>query len=674
MAEDHPNPLLQQVRHLVGNVSAAALPDGQLLERFLDNRDETAVEILVRRYGALVFGACRRVLRDTHAAEDVFQATFLVLIRKAPSLDRKRPLASWLYTVAYRLALRARANETRRRRFEEQAAQSRSSFTVPPARAGDVTAAVEEELHRLPERLRAPLVLCYLDGKTNDQAAAILGCPRGSMAARLSQALARLRHSLARRGFVAPAAAIATLLASTQGQAAVPLPLLVNTARAAIWFASEDALTGAFVSSQAVALARGAMRTMLLHKLKIAAVVLLAAAMFGTGATMLLKAAPHAALQDQRHDEVRLQVDAAPGAAGERSTNAAGAYGQAFMALRRGFGGDGKLLADCLTMPLDARAREIVTKGAYALRMMQRGAALPRCNWDVDFERGIKVSYDHGDGAEILSCLACLRARLRFEDTRNRDGIDDLMAALTLARHVSRDGTLDSIWAGYQIERRASDTLALYLPRLDARTVHDLKTRLEALPPRGSVAAATLRMEEAMLDWIVGEVKEARDSEGLLVFLSQLSGRKDCSPEKNGAEGRALLEACGGTAEGVLKFTEAIRPCYVSIARTLELAPDRVVGELEREEAKLAGNPVFKIFAPVLRNIQTRQARNTVRWALLAAAVAVQGGGADALKQHPDPVAGGLFDHVPFAGGFELRSQWKDAGKPLVLTAGRRSK
>jgi hypothetical protein len=305
---------------------------------------------------------------------------------------------------------------------------------------------------------------------------------------------------------------------------------------------------------------------------------------------------------------------------------------------------------------------------------MQRGAALRRCNWDVDFERGIKISYNHGEGAEILSCLACLRARLRFEDARNRDGIEDLMATLTLARHVSQDGTLDSIWAGYDIERRASDTLALYLPRLDARTVRDVKTRLAALPPRGSVAAATLRMEEAMLDWIVGEVKEASDAESLLAFLSQLSGRKDCPPEKNRAEGRALLDACGGTAEGVLKFTEAIRPCYVSLARTLEQAPDRVAGELEREQAKLVGNPVFKIFAPVLRNIQTRQARNNVGWALLAAAVAVQEGGADALKHHPDPVAGGLFDHVSFGGGFELRSQWKDAGKPVVLTAGRRSK
>src|SRR5262245_44642421 len=104
MTEGHPNPFLHHVRHLIGNVSAAARSDGALLEQFLDNRDEAAVEVLVRRYGPMVFGVCRRVLRNAHAAEDVFQATFLVLARKAAALDRSKPLGSWLYTVAYRLA------------------------------------------------------------------------------------------------------------------------------------------------------------------------------------------------------------------------------------------------------------------------------------------------------------------------------------------------------------------------------------------------------------------------------------------------------------------------------------------------------------------------------------------------------------------------------------------
>src|SRR5215471_15645370 len=118
MAEPRPNPLLYHIRHLVGGVPEAGLTDSQLLQRFLASHDETAVEVLVRRHGPLVFGVCRRVLNNAHAAEDAFQATFLILTRKAPSLVRCERLGSWLYKVAYRLALRARANEIRRQQCE----------------------------------------------------------------------------------------------------------------------------------------------------------------------------------------------------------------------------------------------------------------------------------------------------------------------------------------------------------------------------------------------------------------------------------------------------------------------------------------------------------------------------------------------------------------------------
>src|SRR6516162_5701106 len=214
MAEAHPNPLLQHIRHLIGGDPAAALTDRELLERFLANGDETAVEGLVRRYGPLVFGVCRRVLHNTHAAEDVFQATFLILIRKVSSLTHCEGLGSWLYTVAYRLALRARAHEARRRQCEAQAARNRPDTERLPTTTADVVVALEEELQRLPARHRTPLVLCYLEGKTNQEAAHVLGCPAGSMSARLAQARDRLRAGLARRGHIVPAAGIATVLAS----------------------------------------------------------------------------------------------------------------------------------------------------------------------------------------------------------------------------------------------------------------------------------------------------------------------------------------------------------------------------------------------------------------------------------------------------------------------------
>jgi RNA polymerase sigma factor (sigma-70 family) len=666
MTETDPNPFLDHLYHRIGSAPAAALTDGQLLERFLAGRDESAVRALVRRYGPLVLGVCRRVLGDAHAAEDAFQATFLVLVRKAPSLDRHRPLGSWLYTVAYRLALRARARELRRRRCEERAARRRPPADGRSPGPADLVVALEEELHRLPDRHRAPLVLCYLEGKTNEQAAAILGCPRGSVAARLARARERLREGLARRGFVAPAAGLGTALATAAARGAVPLPLADGTVRAALAFAHG----GACVPGRAVALAREALRVTVPKPLRIAA-LLVAAALLGAGAVMLLKAAPQAAPPAQADQP----PPAAPGAAPNRGANAAPLYGQAFIALRRGFGDPEKLGAECLTMPLDAHARDLVSRASYALRVLQRGAARPRCDWAVDFEPGIDVSYTRSDGARVLSALACLRARQRFEEGRKAEALDDLVAGLALGRHVAQDGTLDGLRAGDQAEQHVGEALALYLPELDARTVKDLKARLDALPPAGRPAAATARMGEALLSWIVGEVQEAKDPEALLAFLSQLCGRKGAAPETNRAAGRAFLEACGGTAEGVLRSAADLRPHLAPLARTLDLPPDRVAGEFERETKTVAGNPVFKVFAPVLDNVRVRQARADVRRGLLAAALAVRLDGRDALKDHPDPVSGGPFAYVAFEGGFELRSALKGADdKPVALTVGRRGR
>jgi hypothetical protein len=315
---------------------------------------------------------------------------------------------------------------------------------------------------------------------------------------------------------------------------------------------------------------------------------------------------------------------------------------------------------------------------------MRRGAAAPRCDWTVPPDRGIELSVSNADGALTLASLACLRARLRLEEGQTTEATEDIGAALTLARHVSQDGTLDGLWAGYQAERRGGEALALALPRLDARTIKDMKARLAALPARGSAGAAALRMEETLLDWVVGEVEETTDKEGLVDFLGQL-GRGPKDPEKRRAEGRALLEECGGTAAGVLKHARGMRPGAARLAKALDLAPDQVAKEFEREEKPLADNPVYRVFAPTLHNIQSRQAQADVRRALLLAALAVRLDGRDALKDHPDPVVGGPFEYVAFEGGFELRSKWQleekvrttwklEAPEPLVLVVGRRGK
>jgi len=184
----------------------ADLPDGSLLHRFVAHREQAAFTALVNRYERYVQGICQRVLGDSHAAQDAVQATFLVLARKAGSLDRQGALAGWLYKVAYHVALRLRAVAARQRHCEKDA-----STTRPSSHASDCSADVEmqelrqvlsEELQRLPEKYREPLVLCYFDGRTHAQAAQAIGVPRGSMAKRIGEGLERLRERLLDRGFL----------------------------------------------------------------------------------------------------------------------------------------------------------------------------------------------------------------------------------------------------------------------------------------------------------------------------------------------------------------------------------------------------------------------------------------------------------------------------------------
>src|SRR5262249_14554630 len=147
------------------------LTDGQLLERFLSRHEEAAFAALVRRHGPMVLGVCRRVLHHWHAAEDAFQATFLVLFRRARFLDLRGSIANWLYTAAYHVALKARADAAHRRLRERQVAEMPQAEAQPEEVWRDLQPVLDEELNSLPEKYRAPIVLCYVEGKTNAKAA-----------------------------------------------------------------------------------------------------------------------------------------------------------------------------------------------------------------------------------------------------------------------------------------------------------------------------------------------------------------------------------------------------------------------------------------------------------------------------------------------------------------------
>jgi RNA polymerase sigma factor (sigma-70 family) len=209
-----------------------ALRDDQLLSRFFSERDDAAFAAILERHGPLVYGVCQRVLCDANDAEDAFQATFLVLVRKGGTLRDPSRLASWLYGVAHRIARKVRAKAALRTRSERQVSEMPTSTAASDMTLDELRKVLDEEISQLPQKYALPLVLCYLEGKTNAEAAAQLGWPEGSMSRRLSRARDLLRSRLSRRGLALSAALITSVFVK-RATAAVPHHLLGTTIESA---------------------------------------------------------------------------------------------------------------------------------------------------------------------------------------------------------------------------------------------------------------------------------------------------------------------------------------------------------------------------------------------------------------------------------------------------------
>jgi len=270
--------------------SAGGVTDEQLLERFVSHKDAAAFEELVRRHGPMVLRVCQRVLQQAQDAEDAFQVTFLILARKAAAIAKRGSVGSWLYGVAYRVALQTRDAS---QRHPASAGGQEAAIAARPQKPGepasDARQALDEELNRLPEKYRAPLVLCYLEGKTNDEAADQLGCSRGTIATRLSRGRDRLRNGLVRRGVTVSGAVLVALLGQSVAKAAVPAGLTATTAKAATAVAAGKALAGGLVTAKAGALFSATLRAMFWAKMKLAALVVTAAAVVTVPAYIALK-------------------------------------------------------------------------------------------------------------------------------------------------------------------------------------------------------------------------------------------------------------------------------------------------------------------------------------------------------------------------------------------------
>jgi len=283
-----------QLTRVIHNLREATLPhddacrtDGQLLECYIRSREETAFARLVHRHGPMVWGVCRRVLRSHQDAEDAFQATFLILVRKAASIVSKELVANWLYGVAHQTALKARATTAKRGTREKQVTVMPEPVLEQQELWDDLQPLLDQELSCLPDKYRAVIALCDLEGKTRKEAARQLGLPEGTVASRLATARTMLAKRLERHGLRVSGVALAAVLARNAVSASVPNSVASSTIQAATLFAAGPAAATGAISAKAVALAEGVLKTMLLTKLKIATAVLVVMAVVGAGATTL---------------------------------------------------------------------------------------------------------------------------------------------------------------------------------------------------------------------------------------------------------------------------------------------------------------------------------------------------------------------------------------------------
>ncbi len=285
------------------------LTDGELLERFISARDEAAFEDLLQRHGPMVLGVCRRTLRNEADADDAFQATFLVLVRKAASIRPRSMVGNWLYGVAHNTALKARAMSTKRSTKEHEAAGRTMPLVAGPTWE-HLQPVLDQELKALPDKYRSAIILCDLEGKSLKEAARQLGCPLATVATRVTRGRVMLAQRLNRRKVAFSAGALALMLSQNAASAAVPADLVASTTKAAAVAIGESSTAGSAISAQVAALTAAMLRALLLARLKLTVLMLLfVSAIAVAGAWAAQANMPGGAITPRkpRPDNVRLQ-------------------------------------------------------------------------------------------------------------------------------------------------------------------------------------------------------------------------------------------------------------------------------------------------------------------------------------------------------------------------------
>jgi RNA polymerase sigma factor (sigma-70 family) len=247
--------------------AGADLTDGQLLECFVSRREPAALEALVRRHGPMVWGVCRRVLGNYHDAEDAFQATFLVLVRKAASIRSGAKVGNWLYGVARQTALKARATGARRKERESLVNELPEPALMDRDLWGDLQPLLDQEVSWLPEKYRTVIVLCGLEGMALREAARQLGCPEGTVASRLARARTMLARRLARHGLAVSGGTLAAALSEKTASASVPASAMSSTIQALTQVVAEPTAAIGVISVNSAALTEGVLKAMFVNQL-----------------------------------------------------------------------------------------------------------------------------------------------------------------------------------------------------------------------------------------------------------------------------------------------------------------------------------------------------------------------------------------------------------------------
>jgi RNA polymerase sigma factor (sigma-70 family) len=287
MATSQTGEVIRHLRRAVLPRDGAGLTDGQLLADYISRRDGAAVAALVRRHGPMVWGVCRRVLGNDQDAEDAFQATFLILVRRAASIASRELLANWLYGVAHRTALKARATAARRKGRERQVAEMPEPAAADQDLWDDLRPLLDQELSRLPDHYRAVIVLCDLEGKTRQGAARQLGLPEGTVASRLARARLMLAKRLTRQGVTLSSGALAATLAQEAASAGVPASVESATIQVASLLAAGRAAAAGLIPARVAALTEGVIKAMWFTKLKAVVAVVTALGFVTAGAAAL---------------------------------------------------------------------------------------------------------------------------------------------------------------------------------------------------------------------------------------------------------------------------------------------------------------------------------------------------------------------------------------------------